>query len=483
MSKAKAPPAHEPPPPSGASFFPSAGSLALLTGLGVGNALWSLFLWAELVLARQGGTAFCALGEGMDCAALWDGAFASAIHDATQLPIAGWGLIFSLLSTSLPLFSLYRKAEGQTRAWQVSAIRLTAALGVVSVIGLAGVAIAAKTLCLGCLVTYGLVGAYAGVALYGWRQSGFAEFGAAAGRSMMLVVVAYLALLYPGRHTPKNAARAAQEALAQAAGGTSATATAHPSTPSATHGAAHAPRHTLGDGPSTGDPERDAKLFDLVRTLPPQLQQGLADSLAMYQEAPPLPPEPPRHVQGRPDAKLKIVEWTDARCGHCAQLHESIKQIEPIVPPGSFSVEPRHFPLDATCNPEVQRRSPDGVSCLAAMAQICLEGDARLSTFTGQLFANQQSLTPESIYALAAPFIARDALQACLDRPETQGKLQSDITYAMRHRLDGTPLVVLNGKKATSFGPFLYAMILTEGNGKHPAFAELPPPNPQAHMH
>ena len=48
---------------------------------------------------------------------------------------------------------------------------------------------------------------------------------------------------------------------------------------------------------------------------------------------------------------------------------------------------------------------------------------------------------------------------------------------------EGTPLVLVNGRRGAAFGPFLYAMVLTKGSPDHPAFAGLPPPNTRAHVH
>lgn len=484
MAKTKKRTDGEAAPKADALPSPSPRSLAALVGLGALSALWALFLWAELVLARQGGTPFCSLGEGVDCAALWDGSFASTIHSVTRLPVAGWGLVWGVVATALPLLGLYRRAEGELPCWLVSAIRVTAGAGAVSLVSLIAVSVAQSTLCLGCLVTYAIVGLYAVVGLYGWRQLGLPDLGPGLTKAGVFVVAAYLALLYPGMQTPKNPAKAASEALANAVKAGGASHDGHGHGPSATTTTTPPPTtHDLGNGPATGDAERDAKLYDLVRTLPPQLKQGLADSLYMYNTAAEAPREPARAVLGSRDAKVHITEWTDARCGHCAQLHETIKQILPIVPPGSFAIEPRHFPLDGACNSSVQRRSPDGASCLAAAAQICLEGNDKLFELSGKLFENQQSLTPDLVYDLAAPYMPKDQLKACVESPETKKKLDDDIAYALRHELEGTPLVVINGKKGTGFGPFLYSMILTGGVGKHPAFAELPAPNPHAHMH
>ena len=67
--------------------------------------------------------------------------------------------------------------------------------------------------------------------------------------------------------------------------------------------------------------------------------------------------------------------------------------------------------------------------------------------------------------------------------PATQARLEEDIRLAAGFHPDGTPIVAINGRRGTSFGPFVYAMILTQGADSHPAFADLPPPNPNAHIH
>ena len=54
---------------------------------------------------------------------------------------------------------------------------------------------------------------------------------------------------------------------------------------------------------------------------------------------------------------------------------------------------------------------------------------------------------------------------------------------ATRHEFEGTPLVLVNGRKGSAFGPFLYAMVLTEGRPDHPAFGALPAPKPPHHDH
>jgi serine/threonine-protein kinase len=54
--------------------------------------------------------------------------------------------------------------------------------------------------------------------------------------------------------------------------------------------------------------------------------------------------------------------------------------------------------------------------------------------------------------------------------------LQDDINYAAQHRIEGTPLVVINGRQAPGFPPFIYAMIIAGGDSNAAGFRILPPP-------
>jgi hypothetical protein len=99
------------------------------------------------------------------------------------------------------------------------------------------------------------------------------------------------------------------------------------------------------------------------------------------------------------------------------------------------------------------------------------------------LFARQKGLTREKVFETAAPFMPRPALEACIAAPETAAKLAEDISAASKYDSDGTPIVVVNGRKGTSFGPFLYTIIQTRGDADHPALSVLPPGDPGAHLH
>lgn len=436
-----------------------------LTGLGALSALWSLFLWAELVRSRSGGGSFCGSGGKLDCTAVWNGALASAVHRLTGLPVAGWGLVWSVTAFVLPLAGLARLASNRPPGALLSAVRLTAVAGLLSVAVLLAASALAGVFCVACIGTYLIVAAYAGVALLSWRRAGLPDSGRGGALALGCTAAAFALLLYPGLHTPKTSGEAGRRAVAEAAGLSE-----------------RAPAENPGRA-GTGDPGRDRKLADLIATLDPAGRQVLADSLAIYRRSPAATLPPPRALVGSTMAPIRITEFTDILCEHCAGLQETLRTLREFSPPGSFSVDARQYPLDGRCNPKFQPGKGDDVRCVAAAARICLEPSGREPEFAGALFARQQGLTREQVFTLAEPYMPRQALAACVAAPATRAALDQDIAAAEQFDSDGTPIVAVNGRRGTSFGAFLYAMVLTRGNPDHPAFDALPPGDPAAHLH
>lgn len=439
---------------------PDPRSAAKLVALGVLSGLWSLFLWAELVVLRSGGSAFCGFGGRFDCNAVWSGAFASWVHGTTGLPLAGWGLAWSLVAALLPLLMLLRLAEGRPAGSLLSATRLTAGAGVLAVAIFLVVSALEGAVCVGCIGTYVLVLLYAAVALFSWRPLGFPSWERGAVVAAGGTAAAFALLLYPGLHTPKSSGEAGRRAVTEASG-----------------------RSASGASAGTGDLRRDKALEDLVASLDPAMKQTLSDSLNIYRMSPERPLPPPRALQGSDLARIRITDFTDVLCEHCADLHQTLEELRKDTGPGSFSVDSRQFPLDGRCNPVFEPARGDDVRCVAAKARICVDPTGRGEPFAAALFARQKGLTAKQVLDIAAPFMPRAQLTACIDAVATRQKLEEDVAAASSYDTDGTPLVVVNGKRGTSFGPFLYAIILTKGSADHPAFDTLPPPNPAAHLH
>lgn len=445
------------------NLTPAGRPLGILTLLGTLAALWALFLWTELVSARAGGEPLCAFSASADCGKLWDAAFASAVHRLTGMPVAGWGLVWGVAALVLPLAALVALSEGKDAAKILAGVRWTAAGGLLGVGMLLSASAAARLFCTSCALTYLASIAYAAVTFLALPRKkpllAMNGFGAA----LAAVAAAYLVLLYPGLRTPKSVAREGIRALAQMASSSSSTERKPAST-------------------SAARPELESLLEDFVPNLQPQVAQLLSDSLRIYRSSP-VVEEEPRNLRGDPSAPVRITEFTDSLCSHCATLHGTISYLESVLPAGSFSVDSRQFPLDGNCNRFLQPRGLETVRCAAARAQICMESTPHAFEFAGAVFDRQEGLTEDLVFQLAAPFMERSKLEACMASAETERKLADDVTYAWSFEPDGTPLVLVNGRQGTAFGPFLYALILTGGNADHPIFDTLPAPREDAHIH
>ncbi len=440
-----------------------------LVVLGALCALWSVFLWMELVLLRSGAGSFCAAEGKLDCSAVWNGAFASAIQRLTGLPVAGWGLVWSAAAFALALAGLLRAAQARPAVRILSAVRLTALAGVVVAAVMLAASFAAGAVCLGCLGMDVLVAAYAVVALRPWRPAGLGPWPQAAVLAGVVAGAAFLLLLYPGLSTPRSTEEAGRRAVETAA---------RPSDSSDSQAPA--------DGASTGTgyPDRDKALTDLVQSLDPQMKQTLADSLAIYRASAPQPLPPPRALVGAEMAPVRITEFTDILCEHCASLNQTLHTLRESVPPGSYSVDARQFPLDGRCNSLLQPgKEGDDVRCVAARLRICAEPTGKEPDLAAALFEKQEGLTGNAAMSIASRFLSRDQMDSCFASPRVREALEQDIAAAAHFDSDGTPIVAINGRKGTSFAPFLYAIILTRGKPDHPAFAALPPGNPSAHLH
>lgn len=450
----------------------------LLLALSAGESLLALFQWMELLVLRAGGNTVCAVNETVNCQAVWETGFASGIHRYLGIPVAGLGLVWGLVAFGLSAAWVHALLRGRPGTAQAAALKLTALVGLVSILVFAVVSFQAGAVCLTCIATYVFVGAFALVALRmvpgGALPTGSGELKGALVWAGGFAVVAYLALLGPGIATPP-----ARESGADMLGRLEKV------------GAAGADAGTSGTGTGTGSasaadnqvrPLTDAEraVASFFRELPPQEKQMVSNLAAIYQASPraqgPLPE--PRRLSGPKEAPVKLVEWVEIRCGHCKALNDTIHELQRVAPDGAFSVEARNYPLAAECNPHVQRPDPSGVSCLAAKALICLEETEDFAKVRSALFAAQQSLTTQDrVYEIASTGkMSRQKLEQCVKSDATAKKLADDIAYAMKYDPQGTPIVAINGKAASPFPPLLYALILARGDASAAPFQMLPAP-------
>ena len=439
----------------------------IATALGAANLGWAVFQWFELIKVRQGGKPACALNDSFDCAAVWDGGFASAVHAATSMPIAGWGTVWGIMALLLPLMVLQKNSNAYK-----AATRLVALAGLASIPVLGGASFSMGVFCLWCIITYVLVAAYA-LALHFKTEGGlFTDLGQGVPASAGFLVVGVALAAYPASKTPKNQAKAGLAALKDATKNLKAPPAESAPTPGPSANPANAQAPVLQKKPVT-KAEKDLQLASFLRQMPPEALQLISNFLAEYQKAKTLPTKPVRSAHGSAEAPVLITDFTDAQCGHCAEFVSAMGDLEYAAPLNAFRLEARHFPIDGSCNPAIPSKR-DALSCYAAKAQICLEGHPKAHEFTKLIFQNQRQLSIEVVNMLAQTLAPDINVSSCVSQKSTAAKLEEDIQYALEHDIQGTPMILVNGRKASAFPPFLFSIMMAEGDGNHPAFAALP---------
>lgn len=424
------------------STRPSGAALATLFASSGGLAGLAVYQWQELLLVRAGGTPACAVNETVNCATVWDSAFAARVHETLGMPVAALGLLWGLTALLLPALAVLQRRKGQDVSAFLAGIKLWAAAGLLSTVTFAVASFQAGAVCLTCLGTYVLtigygVGAFALLPRPAWPDSRFVVPGGA--WALVLSAPLFLVLLYPGGKTPQSTSKVDVQVGAQAT------------------------------------PEQLQQwMASLSRA--EKLQAAYARDVFLKSQPRDVSGFPVRLRLGPADAPVKLVEFTDIRCGHCRMFEGLLAQVVAL-DPTRVSVEPRQYPLDGECNPDVQHSPGDGVRCLAAKTQICLEQHPQFLALRRELFEHQASLTKDFIVEVAGKAgLSRDALMACVDSAQTKQRLLDDVAYAKLHGIQGTPLVLVNGREAPPAPAFLIGLVLANGDANAPIFQQLPPP-------
>jgi serine/threonine-protein kinase len=458
-------------------WTPRPAVLAALTAIAFVSALLALFQWMELLVLYSGGKSVCAISKALDCELVWKTPFAKWVHANLGVPVAGMGLVWALAAFALAVRVFVQRANGADCTNAIVAVRVTGAVGAFASVGLALVSLRAGAFCPTCLATYALSFVYALLALFALPRpivpsGGSLWRGAAA--SLVTAALAYGVALAPGRATP-----AAGASLLPISPAPSPKVAAKP-------GAATLDGGTSAAGASADKAVEEALAY--IERLAPGPQLELARSLATYRTSKVIDMSswPTRRRLGPEDAPARIVEFTDVLCGHCADLVETMEWIKHRVPDRDFSIEARHFPLDAACNSELLSKEPGGLRCLGAQVLVCLEKVSDFWALRRRIFGAQEHLTREKLFTIATSSgtMKRADLEACVASAETAEALKADVAFAAKLQPDGTPIVLVNGRTGTALPAFLYTMIRARGDPESPIFAKVPrvaPPRREPH--
>ncbi|MBL8018435.1 MAG: thioredoxin domain-containing protein [Leptospirales bacterium] len=155
--------------------------------------------------------------------------------------------------------------------------------------------------------------------------------------------------------------------------------------------------------------------------------------------------------EGPANAPIVIQDFADFMCPHC---YHASKEIQGLLKrwPGRIKVYYRHFPLDGTCNPLVQRKDKHygEMRCNGAQAAICGPEQKILPALYHNIFELQNDPEGISVSNLQAATEKSGGnwprLLACMQSPATNAALQRDIRDAQSIKLNSTPTIIVNDR-------------------------------------
>ena len=167
------------------------------------------------------------------------------------------------------------------------------------------------------------------------------------------------------------------------------------------------------------------------------------------------------------EAKMKMVEFADFLCPHCARISHIIHKFMENHTDVEFSFQA--FPLDGECNSAIphSRETP----CLLARLSHCAGQQNQTWKVQSWIFENQRKLmVKDQVYKeLKENFdslgLKEEELMTCLDSEETRKIIKEQVEVAKKAEVTGTPTIYVNGKKVPPFNSiFLLEKIYSKLN-------------------
>jgi protein-disulfide isomerase len=158
------------------------------------------------------------------------------------------------------------------------------------------------------------------------------------------------------------------------------------------------------------------------------------------------------HVQGRPDARVTLIEYGDYECPHCGQAYWTIKDLQEQFG-NDLSFVYRNFPL-TQIHPMAE---PAAESAEFAAA------NGRFWEMHDAIYENQESLSLEMLRQLAEGLSLNEAdLQQSLERHQFLPRIKHEFMTGVRAGVNGTPTFFINGARFDGSAEDLGAAITEE---------------------
>jgi protein-disulfide isomerase/uncharacterized membrane protein len=430
----------------------------------------------------------CGAGESSGC----DQVAQSGWSRVGGFPVAAWGLAFYLSLGVLLLLALVAPAELRPALALVALGALAAAL-VADLALLAVQAFAIHAFCKLCILTYVLGGVAFAALLPARRAAGaagpllarpegrIALAGAVAGALAILAFVFAANTTLRHRAAARTAGLLGAPAPAPVAPVTPASDTPPPAsvaaaTPSAELPPADASAPTGGVKDAAYWREQAQKLQATLDD-PRKLEEYFSAKAQRDHDAAPIAQIDLANtpMRGPAEAPVTVVEYSDFLCPYCRQLAQALAGFVPQAG-GRIKVYFKNYPLEASCNPKLQRSIHTG-SCALALGGLCAQYQGKFEAYHDRVFATEMhSAQPSDVIRLAGEAgLNASAMEGCLDDPKTKAALAAQVAEGNRLGITSTPTVYIDGKKLPQINYFV-AVVDKEARKKGS-----PPLAPAAH--
>lgn len=163
----------------------------------------------------------------------------------------------------------------------------------------------------------------------------------------------------------------------------------------------------------------------------------------------------PKPTFGSPDAKVKIVEFSDLQCPACKAANPVVQKVKKDFGE-NISFQYYHFPLRAL-HPYAQK---------AAEAVECANDQRKFWEYIDGAFAASPRLDRKSLQGVAADVgLDVDKFNACLRSGRKAKIVEGDYRRGIAQGVDGTPTFFVNGKKLERWDYENFVLAIRKASG------------------
>lgn len=149
---------------------------------------------------------------------------------------------------------------------------------------------------------------------------------------------------------------------------------------------------------------------------------------------------------------LTITEFSDYQCPYCKRGHEEIRELL-RANPDKIRLVHRHFPLDRSCNSQLNRPFHP-YACSYARLAYCAQKADRFWEANDLLYKKGRRRELFATWELAAALkIRKGSLSVCERSPEAAAAVKSDLEAGQALKIRGTPTFVIGDRTYPGFVP------------------------------